>query len=666
MADTPRKRAPRRKKGEGTTPLMAFQQEATAASSSLDSNTDYTRSRSNVSALIQRTFKYRNIEEGLIPFNYTGINYGKINAIDVRDAVILCQKAYYNFAQFRNVIDLMTEFSCGKLFFRGGTKKSREFFEALFNKINIDDFQDKFFREYYRSGNVFIYRFETALKPADIQKITQVYGEIKASKKGKVPTRYTLLNPADVALTGSLSFASPQYYKFLTNYELDRLKNPKTPEDQEIYESLDPEAKEKIRGGNSKNQPVLIPLDPTVVTAVFYKKQDYEPFAVPMGFPVLEDLNFKQELKKMDMAIGRCMQQAILLVTMGNDPDKGGINQKNLQAMQQLFANQSVGRVLISDYTTKAEFVVPKIADLMTPTKYEIFDRDINLGLNNILVGGEKFANQSSKVDVFLARLQSGRTTFINDFLIPEVKRISKNLGFKNFPTPFFQEINLSDNPLKDKLYIQLYQLGALTAEEVIDAIKTDRLPDAEDSKESQEKFVTYTDNGLYSPLIGGKGGDETITVKEEGKKKAKPVGTPKSAGRPEGTTGIPQNTKNVSPIGEGPQSKAEQKYNLEDLKRNMILSQELEGAVLAEIKKEKKLKRILKAHKETASKIADIIIANEEPKNWKTKISSYLKNPIDKNPDRTAAVIDIAMKHNLDFYLASLLHASITDDPNE
>ena len=63
-----------------------------------------------------------------------------------------------------------------------------------------------------------------------------------------------------------------------------------------------------------------------------------------MGYPVLEDIDAKSELKKMDMAIARTMQQAILLVTMGNDPDKGGINQRNLAAMQELFQNQSVGR----------------------------------------------------------------------------------------------------------------------------------------------------------------------------------------------------------------------------------------------------------------------------------------------------------------------------------
>ena len=104
------------------------------------------------------TDRYKNIDDGLIPFRYsTGV---KANSnMNIRDAVILCQKCYYNFAIFRNTIDLMTEFSCSNIYFKGGSQKSKDFFLALFKKINLFDFQDKFFREYYRSGNVFIYRF---------------------------------------------------------------------------------------------------------------------------------------------------------------------------------------------------------------------------------------------------------------------------------------------------------------------------------------------------------------------------------------------------------------------------------------------------------------------------------------------------------------------------
>ena len=272
-----------------------------------------------------------------------------------------------------------------------------------------------------------MYRFDANLSNQEISKITQAFGSSLSqslSNSNKIPSSYMLINPADVRMTGTLAFNNPVYYKLVTNYELERLKNRKTTEDKEIYDSLPEKTKKQI--DQTRSAAVQIPLDMDKVVAIFYKKQDYEPFAVPMGYPVLADLNFKDELKKMDMAIGRCMQQAILLVTMGTDPEKGGINQRNLQAMQELFQNESVGRVLIADYTTKAEFVVPRIAELMDPKKYEIFDRDINNGLNNILVGGEKFSNQESKVKVFVSRLQQGREAFLNNFLIPEIKRISK------------------------------------------------------------------------------------------------------------------------------------------------------------------------------------------------------------------------------------------------
>ena len=111
--------------------------------------------RSNKSATIVRSDRFKNIEDGLIPFKYSTSGYGKgsSDGVEIRDAVILCQKAYYNFAVFRNTIDLMTEFSINNIYFEGGTQKSRDFLQAYFDKINLWSIQDRFFREYYRSGN---------------------------------------------------------------------------------------------------------------------------------------------------------------------------------------------------------------------------------------------------------------------------------------------------------------------------------------------------------------------------------------------------------------------------------------------------------------------------------------------------------------------------------
>jgi|TARA_R110000751_G_scaffold9336_5_gene35312 hypothetical protein len=608
------------------TPLTAFEAEAS------------TTTRRNKSADINRTDRFKNISDGVVPFKYT---YGVSNKsnLNIRDTVILCQKAYYNFAIFRNTIDMMTEFSSSGIFLRGGSRKSRDFFDALFEKNNLKSFIDKFFREYYRSGNVFIYRFDGKVAKEDIKKMTQTFG---ASKNSDIfiPVRYSVLNPADIQIQGGLNFANGVYYKVLSDYELVRLRDPQTEEDQEILNNLPEQTRELIR--DSKANTVLMPLSSDQISAVFYKKQDYEPFSVPMGYPVLEDINWKSEMKKMDMAVARTMQQAILLVTMGTEPEKGGVNQKNLASMQTLFQNESVGRVLIADYTTDAKFVIPNIGNLLGPEKYEVVDRDIQIGLQNILVGDEKFANQAIKTDVFLARLSQAREAFLNEFLIPEIKRVSKLMGFKNYPLPYFNEFSLGSDPTKSRVYSRLMELGILTPEEGINALETDKLPDNEESIESQRKFTDLREEGLYQPIIGGKG-DASPT------------------GRPPGT-GTPQETKDISPIGEGEQSNAEH-YSVSKITDNMILANALTRKVEAGLRKFHKLKRLNKRQKEVAQGIVEVIISNENPSHWNKKVDEYVKKPVDKNEDRVSEIRDIACRHQVDYYLASILFASKSEE---
>ena len=172
--------------------------------------------------------------------------------------------------------------------------------------------------------------------------------------------------------------------------------------------------------------------------------------------------------------------------------------------MQKLFVNESIGRVLVSDYTTKAEFVIPNIGSLLSPEKYEVVDRDINVGLNNILVGGEKYANQQTKVEVFMARLKQARKSFLKDFLMPEIKRISKLMGFRKYPQAHFEDTPLKQDYNMQRIYGRLIELGILTPEEGMLAISDNRLPDTESSLESQKEFKKHRDEGLYEPLLGG------------------------------------------------------------------------------------------------------------------------------------------------------------------
>ena len=302
--------------------------------------------------------------------------------------------------------------------------------------------------------------------------------------------------------------------------------------------------------------------------------------------------------------------------------------------MQKLFENQSVGKVLVSDYTTQAKFVIPDIASILDPRKYSVVNQDIQMGLNNILVGEEKFANTSIKVQVFIERLKQGRDAFLNQFLIPEIKRVCKALGFKNYPEPNFQEIELKDKTTWNRVVAQLLQYGVLTAEEGLEAIESGRLPEPSESVESQKKFKDLKEDGLYSPLIGG----------------------PQEAGRPEGEKS-PQTTKKVSPVGE--KTVGNVKFCVEKIKENLLLAQKLESEVQEQLKLKYDNKRVTNKIRSMSDEICKIVMANESPEKWVEKVGDYIVNPTDTNNNKIKEVQDIACEHQVDDYLASLLHAS-------
>ena len=110
---------------------------------------DGTSSRTNKITKSTKKNRYNNIHEGILPFesNSTGVS--------IRDSIELCQKAYCNVAIFRNAIDIMAEFANSKIYLEGGTEPAREFISKWMERIKIWNLKDQFFREYYRSGNVF-------------------------------------------------------------------------------------------------------------------------------------------------------------------------------------------------------------------------------------------------------------------------------------------------------------------------------------------------------------------------------------------------------------------------------------------------------------------------------------------------------------------------------
>jgi hypothetical protein len=618
-----------------------------------------TSRRSNRAGSVSSKDRYKNLENGVVPYVSGGGEKGFSPNINLRDVIILCQKSYYNVPIFRNTIDLMTEFSLSEIYLTDGNEQSRKFFKIWLKKINAWSIQEQFYREFYRSGNVFFYCFRGNLSRENMMKLSEMFGaeysiENASGDEEKVPLKYILLNPSDINVLSSSSFTSVDYYKVLNDYEISSLLNPKTEQDKLIVQSI--EELKNLKGGKKALRAggIKIKLDNERLISSFYKKQDYEPLAVPMGFAVLEDINSKLELKKIDRAIAKTIQQAVLLITMGNE--KIGLpSPKSISAMRSLFENESVGKVLVSDYTTEAKFVIPEIGNILDPKKYEILDQDIRTGLNNILFGDEKFSNTSVKVKVFFARLQYGREKFLKEFLIPEMEKMGKLLGFKKIPVPKLNDVHLEDNAVMNRVYTQLASIGVLTPEEALEAFESGRLPTSEESEESQRKFKELRDKGYYLPIT-----INSLQEKMGSGDDSNRGNLSTNNGRPVGTSEIKQeNTRAPRAM-----ASAGDLYSLSQMKEVLASLAKLEKLVEIKTKEKHSIKRLNSAQKELISNLAHIVARKEKVEDWEDEkvVSSYvdeLQTCLAKESAQEEEIDKIAEQHGLALEAATILYHS-------
>lgn len=623
-----------RKKSDQTTASSAVEKLPTLdyELESLASDVSLTRSGSSITrGRTRKGYNYDNVDNLPLPFETNG------GIVTVSKAIELCQKAYYGVSIFRNTIDGMTEFSSTKLHFTG-EKKAVAFANQWYKAINGNSFQQQFFREYYRGGNVFIYRFDGKFDQKDEANLKTIFSKME----NKIPLLYTIFNPAHMGAENGL-VSQGSYVKVFSTFEIERLKNPKTDVEKSIYNALPDDLKQQIKNYHA-NKFLSMKLDMGRLTAIFYKKQPYEALATPLGFPVLDDIDYKLYLKRQDRALLKAIDNLILLITMGDKPSEGGVNVENIKAMRQLFKTPALGRVLISDYTTKAEFITPDIKDMLGPEKYAVVNEDIKNGLQNILVGSEKFANQFIKTKVFIERLQEGQEIYLNEFLIPELKRVCDAMGITEYPTPVFEKINLEDQNIANRVIVRLIELGILTPSEGFKVMETGLYPDEDTMKENQKKYKKDRDAGLYEPLVGG----------------SKEAESGEGPGKPKGTKDTEKSAKKVGVRTKASEEEVEEFFAVSNIVETFKEANKLVSYSESLFKKASKTKELNELQQEMATGLAKAVIANANLKDWKKTLNQCFKNQCPPSSSEITAQIDnIADKYEVESYLAAILHHS-------
>ena len=538
----------------------------------------------------------------------------------------------------------MAEFSNSEIYLEGGSVASRNFVEAWFKKIKLNTLKAQYFREYYRSGNVFFYRLFGHFDDNELRVLKRLYAVASSNQqnnvindfpKNSLPLKYSLLNPADIYNYSYINSAFV-YKKILSPFETQKLVNPRTEDEKKLYNALPESAKKRLEQ-SKKTDGIYVDLEPERLIFSFYKKQDYEPFAIPFAFPVLEDINWKLELKKIDQAVSRSVENIILLVTAGAEPDKGDINPAALKALKNLFANESLGRVLVADYTTKAQFVIPEIDKILGKEKYEVVNQDIKEGLQNILFDDGKYQNNVIKTKIFLDKLNESRECFLDDFLQIEIQKVCAAMGFQDYPIAKFKQFDMTSTETMNKTLLRLMELGILTPEVGIESLNRGELPDKEKIYEGQEEFAKKRQDGLFTPLTGG----AQLYAEEDGSGSAPVPKRKNSNGRPATT------------------AKASEDY----IKKGALIEAaklvtKFEQDSVEVMKTMKGIAKLSGSQKSLVKELCQSIIASTDKSKWNEVFVQCAKGSASSEIlNVKSEILEISSKHEIPLYEASITY---------
>jgi hypothetical protein len=431
------------------------------------------------------------------------------------------------------------------------------------------------------------------------------------------------------------SFYENAYEKVLSKSELARLKNPITDDDKELFDALPEDLKKQIKSGIAPSEGIRIKLDPLKIHSSFAKKQHYEPFAIPFGWQVLEDINAKIEMKRADQAIMRTVENVILLIKTGEKKDQygGGINQQNIESLRKLFLNGTTGRTLVADYTTSADFILPDLKKVLGPEKYTILNQDIREGLQNIIVGEEKYGNTTAKINVFLDKLREARNSFL-EFLQSEIKRVSKIMGFRQTPVAMFTDISLQDNTELMRIANRLAELGILTPQELMRVFKRGEFPDDDEIGLEQDQYIKDRKGNKWMPL-------SPVPIVSA------PIDPNKSVAP------MSEKSKVMTPAGRPSGSIAS--VSLESIKEITLAANDLECFILDQIKQKTNLE-LTAEQKILARELTEKVVASSEPASWNNRALECVETPakiIDLVPSEEIQVL--AAESGLDDYAAAL-----------
>jgi len=398
-----------------------------------------------------------------------------------KDIMRMCMAAYRKIGVVRNIIDLMADFGSQGARISHSNPKIQKFYRGWFKLVRGAEVSERFLNNLFKCGQAIPQRLTGKLSPKIKRYITSLSAKVDEKIVVPVditgiPSRYLFLNPLSVEpVDSTLSvFLNTPTLVFKIPRELcDKIKNPKTAIDKELVKKLPARIVEAAKNGGNYL------LDDSV-SIYYYKKDDWQTWADPVLYCILDDLLVLEKMKLADLAALDTVISQIRVWKLGDlDHELLPTNEAIDKLRDILVTNVGGGSFdLIWGPDLQFESTITDMSSFLGKEKYAPVKDSIyeGLGVPSTLTGASTTTGSSSNyfsLKTLIKRLEYGRS-ILTEFWESELYRISKLIGVKEQAVLSYDNMILTDEAAQKALLVQLVDRGILSDSTLLERIGED------------------------------------------------------------------------------------------------------------------------------------------------------------------------------------------------
>lgn len=467
----------------------SFAKASAALSKGLDQSKPIHRSTAAIANRFQNVDSNTSVRDATSQLDYDFFRPNERTPRMFREIIAACMGAYEKVPVIKQIIDLMGDFGAGGIKLVHHNESIERFYNEWFRKVNGPDRTERILNTFYRCGNVIIKRADARLTPSVAEDWKRVVADTDLEHeddtlpgKYEIPYKYTILNPLILQVLGEhvAAFTGKVHYvlEMPTNMYNSLTVPGLAPYDPSILtEGLPYDIKQAF-----SNNDRYLKLDGEKLITLFYKKDDWNVWAYPMLYSLLDEIILLQKMKRADMSALDGVISHIRVWKLGSMEHKIFPTDAAISKLSNILLNHLAGGAMDLVWGPDLELAQTNtdIANFLGSEKYEFCMNTIHAGLGIPAAIGKSKGSMTDNfmsIRVLIERLNYGRQK-VTEFWDWEIRRVQEAMGFRYPAKVMFNNMNLHDEVAEKALWIQLAHSNIVSVEAVQE--RFGRIPELE------------------------------------------------------------------------------------------------------------------------------------------------------------------------------------------